>query len=104
MTGRYSPQAHDEADPRWLARADVRRGLQAVAARGLVFDLLVRPCVLPAALDAVRALPGLRFVKDHIAKPEMTPEGLDSWAALIQPFGMQAHVACKLSGMVTEAD
>lgn len=97
-------QVHDEADADWLGRADVRRGLAEVAARGLVYDLLLRPREMPAALACVRALPGLRFVIDHIAKPEIAQGGFAAWEALMQPFGAEAHVACKLSGMVTEAD
>src|SRR5579863_7417000 len=40
-------QVHDEPDPAWLARADVRRGLAAVEAHGLAYDLLVRARELP---------------------------------------------------------
>lgn len=97
-------QVHDEPDAQWLCRADVRRGLAEVGARGLVYDLLIRPRELPAALETVRALPGLRFVIDHIAKPEIATGGFAPWAALMQPFGAEANVWCKLSGMVTEAD
>jgi L-fuconolactonase len=97
-------QVHDEADPHWLCRPDVRRGLAAVAARGLAYDLLIRPREMPAALETVRALPSLRFVIDHIAKPEIAQGGFAPWAALMQPFGAEPHVWCKLSGMVTEAD
>ena len=40
----------DEPDPDWLLRPDGRsRGLRAVAARGLVYDLLIRPHHLAAA-------------------------------------------------------
>ncbi len=95
---------HDEPDPRWLCRADVRRGLAEVARRGLVYDLLLRPREMPAALETVRALPGLRFVIDHIAKPEIAAQGFERWAPLLRPFGAEPHVWCKLSGMVTEAD
>ena len=35
-------QVHDEPDPAWLLRPDVRRGLAAVGASGLAYDLLVR--------------------------------------------------------------
>ena len=61
-------QVHDEADPDWLGRDDVRRGLAAVQRRGLSYDLLVRARELPAAVDVVRAFPDLRFVLDHVAK------------------------------------
>jgi L-fuconolactonase len=97
-------QVHDEADPRWLCRPDVRRGLRAVQVRGLVYDLLIRPRELTAALDTVRALPDLRFVIDHIAKPEIAKDGFARWSKLMKPFGKAANVWCKLSGMVTEAD
>ena len=40
-------QVHDEADPEWLLREEVQRGLAAVGAAGLVYDLLVRPRELP---------------------------------------------------------
>jgi L-fuconolactonase len=52
---------HDEPDPEWLLRGDVRRGLSSVAEAGLVFDLLVRTRELPAATEVARRLPGLRF-------------------------------------------
>ena len=97
-------QVHDEADPRWLFRPEVRRGLMAVQARGLVYDLLIRPREMVASLATVRALPDLRFVIDHIAKPEIAKDGFLRWSKLMQPFGSEANVWCKLSGMVTEAD
>jgi L-fuconolactonase len=97
-------QVHDEADPRWLCQPDVWRGLRAVQARGLVYDLLIRPREMPAALETVRALPDLRFVIDHIAKPAIAKDGFLPWSTLMQQFGDAANVWCKLSGMVTEAD
>ncbi len=97
-------QVHDEPDPRWLCRPEVRRSLVEVAARGLVYDLLIRLREIPAALETVRALPKLRFVIDHIAKPDIARNGFAAWSNLMQPFGAEANVWCKLSGMVTEAD
>ena len=65
----------------------------------------MRPRELPAALEAVRAFPSLRFVIDHLGKPDIAGGAFDAWAALIRPFGPEAgHVWCKLSGMATEAD
>jgi L-fuconolactonase len=98
-------QVHDEPDPGWLLRADVRRGLEAVERHGLVYDLLVRPRELPAALETVRAFPALSFVIDHIAKPNIAGGGFAEWSALMRPFAAETgHVWCKLSGMATEAD
>jgi L-fuconolactonase len=97
-------QVHDEPDANWLRRPDVQRGIAAVSEAGLVYDLLVRPRELPAALDTVRALPDVRFVIDHIAKPPIAGKELLPWADLIRPFGGAPNVWCKVSGMITEAD
>ena len=97
-------QVHDEPDPDWLERADVRRGLAAVQARGLTYDLLVRARELPAAANTVRALPGLQFILDHIAKPCIADGRDDPWSQRMPALAAQPNVAVKLSGMVTEAD
>jgi L-fuconolactonase len=98
-------QVHDEADPDWLRRDDVMRGLAEVDRRGLVYDLLIRPRELPATHEVVAAFPALRFVVDHIAKPRIAKDGFAPWAAAIAPFAdSRDHVWCKLSGLVTEDD
>ena len=97
-------QVHDEPDPAWLGRPDVRRGVAAVGRAGLAYDLLVRPRELPAALDLARDLPDVRFVIDHLAKPPIRDGLLEPWASRLAPFGDLPNVACKLSGLVTEAD
>lgn len=62
-------QVQGEPDPRWLLRPDVLRGLTAVSEAGLVYDLLVQPHQLPAAVRAAELLPGLVLVLDHSGKP-----------------------------------
>jgi L-fuconolactonase len=96
---------HEEADPAWLLRADVRRGLAAVAEAGLVYDLLGTTAHLPAMLQTVADFPQLRFVLDHIAKPEIKGAVREPWTQLMRGFAPHLdHVWCKLSGMITEAD
>ncbi|HEV2011678.1 MAG TPA: amidohydrolase family protein [Candidatus Limnocylindria bacterium] len=97
-------QVHDEADPEWLGRKDVQRGLAAIDQAGLAFDILVRTRELPAALATVRDFPDMRFVIDHIAKPPIASGAIDEWAARLKPLAAYPNVFCKLSGMVTEAD
>jgi L-fuconolactonase len=97
-------QVHDEPDPDWLLGRKVRRGIAAVGRAGLAYDLLVRSRELPAALQTVRALPDVRFVIDHLAKPPIAEGLLRPWADLIAPFGELPNAWCKVSGMVTEAN
>lgn len=96
-------QVHDEEDPAWLLREEAQRGLEALAEANLVYDLLVRPRELPAAITVARDFPHLRFVVDHIAKPPIASGELEPWAELMHEFAGLGNVACKLSGMVTEA-
>jgi len=97
-------QAHDEPDPGWLVREDVRRGLRALGDAGLAFDFLVRTRELPAAWRVAHELPEMRFVIDHIAKPPIRTGDHHSWAEAMAPFSDLRNVSCKLSGMITEAD
>jgi L-fuconolactonase len=96
--------AQAERDPGWLARPEVIDGLRSVAAQGLVYDILIGPHQLPAAVTAVRAVPELTFVLDHIAKPPIASGVLEPWAGLIAELAAEPNVCCKLSGLVTEAD
>jgi L-fuconolactonase len=96
-------QVQDEPDPLWLLRDDVRRGLHAVADAGLPYDLLVRPRELRAALALARDVTDVRFVIDHLAKPPVAAGELEPWAERMAPFAELEHVACKVSGLVTEA-
>ncbi|WP_112245352.1 amidohydrolase family protein [Kribbella monticola] len=95
-------QVHDEADPRWLCRDDVRAGLKAVAEAGLVYDLLTKTPHLPAAVETAAALPELTFVLDHISKPVIGADP-EPWATELRSLAALPNVFCKLSGMVTEA-
>ncbi|MFJ6572470.1 amidohydrolase family protein [Streptomyces sp. NPDC091292] len=97
-------QVQGEPDPEWLLRADVHRGLTAVAEAGLVYDLLVLPHQLPAAVRAAASLPGLTFVLDHAGKPPVAAGDLTPWADHVRALAALPHTVCKLSGLVTEAD
>ena len=97
-------RAHDEPDPDWLVRADVRRGLRALGQAGLAFDLQVRTRELPAALDACAASPEVTIVLDHLAAPPIASGDLSAWGRALLPLGELPNVSAKLSGLVTEAD
>lgn len=100
----YRHIVQDEAGDAFLLGDAFVRGVRAVAARGLTYDLLVNHRQLgsvPAFLDRVG---DGRFVLDHAAKPDIMGGGWQSWASEIARVAAYGHVFCKVSGLVTEAD
>jgi L-fuconolactonase len=97
-------QLQYEADRSWITREAVRSGLAVLAEHDLCFDIVITADQLPAVTETVAAVPQLRFVLDHAGKPAIASHDLTSWQADIARLAELPNVACKLSGLVTEAD
>lgn len=93
----------DEPDRRWLLHQDVGRGLEALARAGLAYDLLVRPEHLDGAVELAAGHPAVAFVLDHGAKPAIAAGAFEPWAGAVAKLGLLPNVACKVSGLLTEA-
>jgi len=96
-----------EPDDRFLLRDDFNRGIRALTACGLVYDILIYERHLPVAIEFVDRHPRQRFVLDHIAKPRIrdrAPGSLDPWRTNLHELASRENVFCKLSGVATEAD
>ncbi|MBQ1012624.1 amidohydrolase family protein [Micromonospora sp. M51] len=91
-----------ETDPAYLDRPDVRRGIAAVGAAGLVFDLLVRQHQLPMAARLTRDLPEVSFVLDHLGKPALGRPEMAQWSRDLRSLAASPNTTAKLSGLVTE--
>lgn len=94
----------DEPDARYALSGDFQRGLQSLASTGLVYDILIYAHQLPTALELVDNHPNQQFVLDHLAKPKIAAHELSPWRRDIQELALRPNVACKISGMATEAD
>jgi L-fuconolactonase len=97
-------QVQAEPDPRWLVRPEVLEGLRRLAEHDVAYDLLIIEEQFPAAIEAARAVPQLRFVLDHAGKPNIAGDGFGGWQPQLRALAELGNVACKLSGLVTEAD
>lgn len=96
----------DEPDDAFLLREDFARGVSLLAGRGLVYDVLIHPRHLRVAARFVERFPEQRFVLDHLAKPPIAAgpaAARGPWADDLRALAEHPHVACKLSGLVTEA-
>lgn len=82
-------------------------GLRELARRGLTFDACVRHEQLPALLDLLRPVEGLRVVLDHLGKPPVDG-GIDgaqgrAWAGCVDRLAELPGIHVKLSGLAAEA-
>lgn len=97
------PMLQDIAETRWILREDVAPGLRAMAAHGLRLDLLMQPRHLDLVPELAARHPDLPMVLDHAAKPDIARGGFAPWAAAIARIARETPIACKMSGLVTEA-
>lgn len=102
LTGIRHPLLTEPA-PDWLARPDVRRGLSAVAAAGMCFDLVLQPRQLPDVTAVAGGLPELTFVLDHLGNVEVGPRMDADWAAALAALAALPNTVCKLSGILGAA-
>lgn len=88
----------------WLAQPAVLRGLEALAAQQLSYDLLVHTRHLKHVDVVAERCPDLRLVIDHMAKPPIAGGEFNEWSKEFKPLAEFPNIYCKLSGLVTEAN
>lgn len=93
-----------EPDLDFCLRPDFVKGVRALADYGLSFDICITHIQLENVIRLVRQCPNVRFILDHIGKPDIQNHILDPWRAHITALAELENVCCKVSGLVTEAD
>ncbi len=96
---------HEEQDPDWLLQPLVLEGLQALADRGLIFEVVaVFPNHLKHVPTLAEKLPNLKMVIDHLAKPPIKDKVMGEWADQLAAAAAYPNVYGKISGLNTAAD
>jgi L-fuconolactonase len=98
------PMLQDIPQDDWILRPQVINSLKLIAERDIPFEFLTYTRHLPHVLNALKAVPHLRAVIDHLSKPEIKNQKLEPWASLMAEVAKHPNVYCKLSGMITEAN
>ena len=88
----------------FLANQDFISGVRTLAEFGFTYDLLIYHFQLEEALTFVHALPEVKIVVDHIAKPSIKTGEKTKWELNMAALATFPNVYCKVSGMVTEAE
>jgi len=94
----------DETAPDFCLQPDFIAGVRLLAEYSLSFDLCIKHWQLPDIVELVHRCPDTTFILDHLGKPDIKQRQLDSWQANLCKLAELPNVACKISGMVTEAD
>lgn len=97
------PMLQDIAETDWVLRRECAPAFEAMIRHDLVFDALIQPRHLGVIREIARRWPMLSIIVDHGAKPEIAAGRLDPWREGIAALAACPNVACKLSGLVTEA-
>jgi L-fuconolactonase len=94
----------DETEPDFCLQRDFVAGVRMLGEYNLSFDLCIKHWQLPGVIELVRRCPHTVFILDHLGKPDIKRYQFDSWQADLRKLAELPNVACKISGMVTEAD
>ncbi|MGZ2746794.1 L-fucono-1,5-lactonase [Burkholderia stagnalis] len=106
----FRHQVQDEDDvASFVAHAEFNRGVAWLQAHGYVYDVLVFQRQLPDVRAFCACHDAHWLVLDHLGKPALAEFDRDDtayarWRHELQALGALPHVACKLSGLVTEVD
>jgi len=94
----------DETEHDFCLPPDFVAGVRLLAEFNLSFDLCIKYWQLPYVTELVRHCPHTTFILDHLGKPDIKQRALDPWQVDLRKLAGLPNVACKISGMVTEAD
>ena len=91
---------HDDPRADFLALAGVRRSLRVLAERGVPFEVPnAWPRHLAATAELAAALPELRIVVDHLAKPPFGSPDWAGWRRALADVAAHPSTTAKVSGL-----
>jgi L-fuconolactonase len=92
-----------ETDDECCVRPAFVEATRLLARYGYTLDISVKAPVLPCVIQLVRACPQVRFVLDHIGKPDIARQTGEPWRTHIRHLAECENAMCKISGVPMEA-
>jgi L-fuconolactonase len=93
-----------EPDPEFCLQPDFVKGIQALPDYGMHFEICINHTQMANTIKMVEQCPNVRFILDHIGKPDIKNHVLEPWKQHLRVLSEFPNVWCKMSGLVTEAD
>ncbi len=93
-----------EVDPDFCLKPEFVEGVRLLGRYDFSFDICINHTQMGGVIGLVERCPDVRFVLDHIGKPDIRGGFFEPWATQLATLARYAYVDCKVSGLVTEAD
>jgi len=90
--------------PNLMLQPAFLNGIGKLRQHNFTYDILIYPNQLKYIPKFVAANPDQPFVLDHLAKPDIKNNALETWTREIKDLAKFEQVYLKISGMVTEAN
>lgn len=93
-----------EPDPDFCLRPDFIQAVRLLPEFGWTFDICIAHSQMANTVRFVTQCPDVRFVLDHIGKPDIRNHCLEPWRTQLRELSRLPNVHCKVSSLATEAD
>jgi len=94
-----------QAEPNgFMLQKSFQRGIAALEKYNLTYDILIYHNQLEDAIELIKKFPNQKFIVDHCAKPNIKEGEINIWKKNIEQLSNFKNVACKVSGLTTEAN
>lgn len=88
----------------FMLKDEFQMGIARLNMFDLVYDILIYPQQIANSVKLVEKFSSQIFVLDHLAKPPIKNQQINSWKKDMETLAKYPNVYCKVSGLVTEAD
>ena len=88
----------------FMLQKEFLHSISALKKYNLTYDILIYPKQLEDTIELVSKFPKQKFIVDHCAKPNIKEVEIAIWKKNIEKLSNFKNVACKISGLTTEAN
>ena len=88
----------------FMLQKEFQHGISALEKHDFTYDILIFPNQLEEAIELVSKFSKQKFILNHCAKPYIKDNKITIWKKNLEKLARFKNVACKVSGLTTEAN